>query len=150
MNRLLRATVCVLVLGLIIALTGFFVVPWLDGGAQRQRLRQEQVRSDALKKRYEAVLRCVEGKAEVTAEVVAGRLSLVEAIDRFRRLQALQDDGQDELLGTPSHLAVNDDEIAQNILRWVFSALCEEPSRRAAVMTRLEKELAEWQARRQR
>lgn len=158
LHRLLRVTVWVLVLGPLIALAGFLVVPWLggpalfavDGAAPGQGLWQEQTRAEALEKRDAAVRRRLAGKAEVTAEVVAGRLSLAEAIDRFRRLEALRDEGPDGVPGTPSRPALDDDEIAQNVLRWASWWLCEEPSRRAEVMTRLEKELAEWQARRER
>jgi hypothetical protein len=159
MNRPLRVTAWVLVLGLTIALTGFVVVPWLggpalfavDGQAPGHEMWQEQRRGEALDKRHAAVGRCLAGKAEVTEEVVAGRLSLAEAIDRFRQLEALRDEGPDEAPGTPSRLAADGDEkIAQNVLSWASWRLYKEPSRRAEVMTRLEKELAEWQARRER
>jgi hypothetical protein len=150
-----RLTAWVLVLGLLITLIGFFVAPRLggpallpgDGPAPGQALSQEQNLAEALEKRDAAVRRRLAGKAEVTAEVVAGRVSLAEAIDRFRRLQ---DDGQDEAPGTPSRRAGDDDEIAQNVLRWASWWLCRDPSRQAEVMARLEKELAEWQARRER
>jgi hypothetical protein len=157
MKPLLRVAVCGVVLGLVVALVGCVLVPWLggpalfavDGPALCRLLWMEHVRGDALETRDEALRHCLAGKVEVTEEVIAGRLSLAEAIDRFRRLHALLDDGQDEVLGSTSP-AGDDEEVARNVIRWVSHALNDQPSRRVEVVARLEKEMADLPSRRSR
>ncbi len=148
MKVLLRLSVGGVVLGVAVALVGCFVVPWLGGptlfGADFRALlgemEGERQRQEALRLRERATIRCLRGKHEVTQELIEGRLSLAEAVRRFRRLQGLIDDGHDDVLGAYLGVEADNESIGRNVLLWVKVALGKRPQG-AEVMRRLEKEL---------
>jgi len=79
---------------------------------------EELQRSNALETRDGALTPCQDGKRAVVAEVIAGRMALPEAAERFRELPALLDDGQDDTLG--SYAVAEDEEgMCRSILSWV-------------------------------
>jgi hypothetical protein len=79
--------------------------------------------------------RCREGKQQACDELIAGRLTLAEAAERFERLDALLDDGQDELAG--AFTGVRDRAAATaSVIRRVATA------RRAEALARLQRERA--------
>jgi hypothetical protein len=154
MKVLLRLSVCGVVLGVAVAFVGCVLVPWLGGPTLlgmdfRELFREmgeERQRQEALRVREEAMMHCLKGKQEVTEAVIAGRLPLAEAVRRFRRLQGLMDDGQDEVLGTYSIGGVGNELMARNVLLWVRVALGKRPEG-GEVLRRLEKELEGLRAR---
>jgi hypothetical protein len=125
-----------------IVLLGLVLLPWLGGpalfgadfGAIYRLLVEEQNRGAELEARDEVVMRCLDGKAEATREVIAGRLTLAEAAARFERLSGMLADGEDDLSG-PDRSAMYD-----HVIRWVAVALPNDPDRRAQVLGRLQRE----------
>src|SRR5262245_5298747 len=94
---MLKATSCLAALAAVVLLS--LVPAW---GARTAPLADlylvlvaEPALSDALDARLQAVAQCKAGKDEVTRELIAGRISLAEAADRFERLDARRDEGQE-------------------------------------------------------
>jgi len=102
-------------------------------------LLQESQREAALVRRTEAAWRCTQGKQRIAAEVIAGRVSLREAADRFRELNTLLDDGNDDLLGTYQRPA-GEEGLCRNVIVWVRGEVRRDPARAPQVLSRLEKE----------
>jgi hypothetical protein len=101
-------------------------------------LLAELRRRDALEDRSEATFRCNEGKRAVTEEVIAGRLSLAEAAERFAQVGEGLDYGG---AGLGHYKApVTERDVCRNVITWAAAALPAGSSRRAAVLARLEAE----------
>jgi hypothetical protein len=114
----------------------------LEGGLSGlvRELNDEAQRSEALGRRDRQVVAALEEKEGIVRELAEGRLTLREALERFRLLREGLDDGLDEVVGR--HPAPRDDEGLYRTLRsWVDSALHHSP-RREKVLARLE---GEWQ-----
>jgi hypothetical protein len=147
MKALVRIGICAVVGLLAVLLLAGVLVPWLGGpalldgdvSASCRVLWIELVRRDALHARDRTMVERLEIKRKTVEEIVAGRLTLQEAAERFRASQGPVDDGLDDLIG-PSTV-VPDDLMSLNVIRWVSCHLREDPPRQAAVLARLKKEL---------
>jgi hypothetical protein len=119
-----------------------FVPGWWDESAAGPSLRDEKRREDELVRRDEVVVRRVAAKRRIIDEVVAGRLTLLEAAAWFRHLNNC--DGprpQAEALWGPQG-RTEGERMCRQVLSWVRSDLqaCPESQYRA-VYGRLEAEL---------
>jgi hypothetical protein len=110
-----------------------------DLARRGRKFLHEQRRREALARREEAISQSTAIKRAVTAEVVAGRLRLAEAAQRFRQASALLNDGQDELLGRAAP-AEDEQEVYDAVLPWVAVSLRDDPPRQAEVCARLDSE----------
>jgi hypothetical protein len=140
--------------GVVLASTCVFV-PLLGGpdafgdlSQHAQLMLEEMRRTDDIVSRDQAVLRCLDGKHKVASEVVAGRLTLPQAADRFRELRtelaATHEDG-------PSLSGQDDEEsLCRHVIDWVATSLREEPERAGKVVARLEDDLRQHLAARTR
>jgi hypothetical protein len=104
-------------------------------------LLAEARRSEALAAREEASRRYNEAKQAVTGEVIAGRLSLAEAAERFALLNGLLD-GDGAALA-PYQGPVGEQALCANVIVWVSATLPRGSSRLASVQARLEAEYRE-------
>jgi hypothetical protein len=138
----------------VIVLFGLVLLPWLGGpalfgadfGEVCRTLMAEHTRGEALETRTEATVRCLEGKGEVTRELIAGRLTLAEAADRFERLSDQLDDARDDVPGAHRAAANNRSAMYGHVIRWVEVALASRPRQSAEVLARLEREQARLEA----
>jgi hypothetical protein len=107
-----------------------------QGGAWEaaRALLVEVRRSEALDARDAAIHRCNQGKQAVTEEVVAGRLSLAAAAERFALLGDLSEGGAG--LGAYKQ-PVGGPAVCRNVITWAAAALPEGSSQRAVVLARL-------------
>jgi hypothetical protein len=77
---------------------------------------------------HRQALQRVEGKQQVIADLIAGRLDLLEAAARFAHLQpGFSDDGE---------------RLCRSVIGWAYLALSDRPERAEALTERLEQELA--------
>jgi hypothetical protein len=81
---------------------------------------------------------CIAGKEEVIRELIAGRLTLAEAADRFGRLEARRD-------GVPV-TAKGRSELCEDVIQWARAQLPGGPREQAEVAARLERERARLEA----
>lgn len=129
------------------------VVPYLRGPSflSREtaslcaRLWHEFQRSEAISVRDQIVKRCITERRAITLDLIHERLSLDEAIARFRQLNGLLDDGQDAILGTYRVDDTDDSAIRAHVLRWVNMVLWEDHETRDAVLRRLSQEVVRYQ-----
>lgn len=146
MTATLRVSACAAILFGAVLFVGYVLVPWVGGPSLFpndlnhlcQQLLDEQYRRDDLRQRNHAVIEVLECKREVTADVIAGRSSLAEAVQEFRRLQSRLEDGQEPLRGY--HSTDSDELIARNVLVWVRATTRNNPQYRE-LLKRLEAEL---------
>jgi hypothetical protein len=82
-------------------------------------------------------LDCAEAKSKVIAHLVAGRMSLAEAVEKFRLLNHELECVRPQSCRFP--LPRTDEQNAQNVLNWVSAELSRAPQR-TAVLHRLEEE----------
>jgi hypothetical protein len=100
----------------------------------------ELQRGEALSSRDEAVRRSREAKDRITAELLAGRMTLREAAQAFQEWNETLKDGNDSWAGV--YLVPGDEEAAcRNVIVWAAKATDRDPERRDAVVRRLEEEL---------
>jgi hypothetical protein len=107
----------------------------------RSVMADEVVRREQLRKREEAIHRRNEAKRHVAGEVIAGRRSLAEALERFRELDR---EWRENHRGprTPEVFGVSEDEWhGREVVRFVRLVLADPPDEAAPVASRLEKEL---------
>ena len=104
-------------------------------------LLTEARRGEALDARDAVCRRYNEAKQAVTDEVIAGRLSLTEAAERFAQLGELfdADDGTLAAYKAP----VGEQELCGNVIVWVAASRADPTSRQASVRARLEAEYRE-------
>jgi hypothetical protein len=111
-----------------------------DLPALQRRLEETRLRGEELDRRREALLRRIAAKERVVAELVAGRLTLLQAAARFRDLK-----GEPPDLAAPPGLACGCSEgerLCREVMAWADGWLAEQaPQRAAAVAARLEAEL---------
>jgi hypothetical protein len=89
-------------------------------------LAREVGRGEAMDQRLDVANRVTAGKHRVTAELVDGRITPARAAERFRELNALTEDGEDD---TSSYQAASDEEaVWRNVY---FFAVAELDYRRA-------------------
>ena len=77
---------------------------------------------EALDQRLAACQRLMGGKARTAAELIAGRVTLRQAAERFRELNTLVDDGHDDLIG-PYQVVSGEEALWRNVLVWVQAEL---------------------------
>ena len=122
--------------GLTILFIGCVLVPWAGGpslfGADLQRacgeFCREILRGDAITRRDQEVQAVLDGKRIVTDELVAGKLSLAEATDRFRALQTRIEDDEDPYAGSYQFAGTDEESLTQNVIHWVYSRLRDDPA----------------------
>jgi hypothetical protein len=91
----------------------------------------------ALEQRLAACQRLTDGKARAAAELIAGRITLRQAAERFRELNALVDDGNDDVVG-PYRVVSREEALWRNVLVWVRAELRQRRDQAAAeVLARL-------------
>jgi hypothetical protein len=101
-------------------------------------LLREVRRSEALDAREEASRRYSQAKHAVTDEVIAGRLSLAEAAERFAQLGELLD-GNDTDIG--KYIQPDGEQaLCRNVILWVSVTLGRGSGEQKAVLARLEAE----------
>jgi hypothetical protein len=97
---------------------GSVMVLWLVG--QDCEWGQDEARGQALTRRQQAVTRSLEAKERVVEAVVAGRLTLPQAAERFRQLHK-QLDEKDQMVGRDPRL--EEEAFCRNVIRWVAAHL---------------------------
>lgn len=148
MTRFLRLAVAVLCLGVLVLGIAAFDLgcrhvyhPSGNNADFRSPPAEELVRQQRLKRWKEATFRRLEAKRHVAAEVIAQRCSLAEAIAQFRALDEQWPRSRPQMQ-MPRGLTMSEDEWdGQNVLSAVQQVLADRPDEAAAVVDRLEKEL---------
>jgi hypothetical protein len=153
MKFFVRLSSCVLVAFSLAALLAAVLLPAVGAPSlfsgealeMGRRVFDELVRQEALAARDGAVLRVIEAKKEVVAGLIAGKLTLADAADRFAQLQGLVDDGQDDVLGPYRGVPHGDVAVCDNVLAWARGALYGNP-REGEVMARLARQKRDYLA----
>jgi hypothetical protein len=147
MNTFLRLTAVVLCLGVLaLGVAIFDLVGRLTSPPQREWIQQvtlteELARAERLNRLRDASYRRVEAKRQVLKEMIAGRRSLAEAIERFRDLDRQWPDIRTGI-EMPEYLWMSEDECdGRGIIEQVRQVLADRPDEAAALVDRLEKEL---------
>jgi hypothetical protein len=112
-----------------------------DAWRLARELLAEARRGEALAAREAASRRYIAAKRAVADEVIAGRLSLAEAAERFARLNGLLDGDGAGL--APYKCPVGEQALCANVIVWVSATLPRGSSQRASVQARLEAEYRE-------
>jgi hypothetical protein len=113
------------------------------GGRQRNLfgwILFELRRDDALRQRSEEIKQCHKIKDDAAAQLIAGRLTIREAMEVFASADELVDDGNNDLAGCHYPLPRTPTERYHEILGWTRSALDREPELAEQVVGRLEQE----------
>jgi hypothetical protein len=110
---------------------GAAMADW-DLSAAARSLLAEQRRDARLTARDAVSVRCVNGKRDVTAALLAGRLTLREAVAKFRLL----DEEARADRGDPPRPSAGDEAVLQNVMNWVSVAAAGRPNE-AAIRARL-------------
>jgi hypothetical protein len=146
MSILARLSVCVLAGALSAAVVA---APWLfsdEAMALSREWVNEVIREEALSSRTGAVVRRLEAKQETVADLIAGRLTFGETVERFRQLQGCHDDGQDDVLGPYPAGGTDDRDLCESVLGWARAMLRRHPCDEAEVMGRLRRQMREYLA----
>jgi hypothetical protein len=169
--RLMAGLSClgVLILGAVFLYSTGSLWPSVPTGAapktvlSEERKREEQViavknpvlpeqlqRVEQLRQGEKAIQRFKQAKLQVAEEVIAGHLSLAEALEAFRELE-----GQRLSNITKQHVLkewkMSEDEwLGQGVLDYVQQVLVDRPDEAAAVMARLKKQFQELLAERKK
>jgi hypothetical protein len=106
---------------------------------------QESQRREALSNHERALAESLEVKRQAVAELIAGRLTLAQAVARFRAAQAAKAGEGGGASGT--YPGLSDEVLTQNVLSWVAAQLCDQPAKAAAVEARLRAEQEQMRAR---
>jgi hypothetical protein len=105
-------------------------------------LVREARREEAMARRIASTRRLSDGKHGVVNEAIAGRITLRQAAEQFRQLNAQADDGNDDLVG-PYWVVSGEERLCRNVLVWVRAELYHHPDRAAGVLARLGAEYRE-------
>jgi hypothetical protein len=152
MSTYIRSAAWVLCLGvLVLGVVAFDLAclhnaPLPGDSEVRPLLADEVARREQLRQREEATHRRHEAKRHVAGEVISGRQSLAEAIERFR---ALDREWPENHRGPPFGVSENEWD-GRNVLYFVRLVLADRPDEAAAVAGRLEKELQQLLAERKK
>lgn len=107
-------------------------------GDVSQDLAREAKRRQALEQDDYHSLRRIEAKQLVIAEVVAGRMGLIKAADRFAAINATS---AEETVPAPSYIRFADEKAcAQSVLSWTRAALAKDPTQASRLLPVLEEE----------
>jgi hypothetical protein len=145
MNATLRVGACAVVLLGAVLFVGCVLVPWLGGPSLFpddlhevcQRWLDESRRSEELSERNRQVQDVLEGKREATADLIAGRMTLAQTVERFRALREQEKSLED--VATDGSSDVSDEALARSVLYWARVASRPEPSREE-ILHRLKEE----------
>jgi hypothetical protein len=118
---------------------------WYAAGDPRpSSLAREGRREDALDQRLTATREVLRDKTQVIKELIAGRLTLRQAAERFEELNARLAGGGDEDLIAPFQVASGEEALWRNALLWVENGLRHRRDQAAAeVLARLRAEYRE-------
>jgi hypothetical protein len=94
-------------------------------------LAREAGRDEGLARQRAATWQVFEGKHRVVAELIAGRLTLLEAAGRFRELHALVEDDDHGVIA-PYRVVTDEEALCRTVLTWVETELWYEPDQAAA------------------
>jgi hypothetical protein len=108
------------------------------GDANLRALAREARREEALGRRGAASQRVLEAKHQAVNELLAGRITLREAAERFGELNALVRDDNDALIGA-FPVACGEEALCRNVLSWA-EAECRHRPGLAPALARLEEE----------
>jgi hypothetical protein len=120
-------------------------VPGLDGllpgpdGYVREQQHNLQLREDMA-----GLNRVIADKHDITAEVIAGRVGLVEAARRFRDLDAAAPQFNREAFCRTWPGRTDEERYCREVIGFVRSTLTDEPDHRHLVMGRLETEFGDY------
>jgi hypothetical protein len=144
MHRTLRLLFFFIAFLGLVALGGRALARWSGQGETWELARwllAEARRRDALDVREEATRRYNQSKQAVTDEVIAGRLSLTEAAERFAQFGELMD-GAGPSIGR--YVGADDEQaLCRNVIVWASCALPRGSSQQTAVLDRLKAEYRE-------
>jgi hypothetical protein len=143
MNSLPRLVLCALT-GAVLLLAFGTALGLGPGGSDPaevfRRVVYELRRGEHLEAQAAVAIRCEEGKREVVRRILAGRLTLVEAVEEFRALGRMNEDGLKELLAAfPG--SSEDEALCRSVIFWVAHAAADDPARRADLVARLKAEM---------
>jgi hypothetical protein len=125
--------------GVSIALLGF-LGSRLDGQSDVSTLMLESRRSQALRYRMEMVAHSIAVKRAIVAEIVAGRMTLHEAVARFEEANQTIENNDSDLL-PDYHRPTTEKGVYQQVLSWMQFEVAHLPAERAErILTPLEKE----------
>ncbi len=93
------------------------------GAGDLATLVREANRGEAMTRRLATTRRVSEGKHHVVAELIAGRITLREAAERFRELNALADDGNDDLIAPFRVVSGEEEALCRNVYFWTEAKL---------------------------
>jgi hypothetical protein len=150
MNTLLRLCVFAVLTGVLLAGAVIIHPEWCDGTgvdfwnlpALLSNLEAANRRDAELEKMTKEAVGQIEAKYQVVRNVVDGRLTLREAIARFRQIQRQDSASHEFWRSAPPDLAAAHEQTAQQILLWCEVELQDaEPERFNEVMERLRAEL---------
>jgi hypothetical protein len=144
MGKLLRVVALLCFLGILVM--GMITLPSLWGcSAAKTSLTLNAVleRTEQVDRIEEAAFRRRKIKLQVAEEVIAGRLSVAEALEAFRRLEGQQLPIVTKQLMLKQENVSEDEWLGQGVLYYVKQVLADRPDEAAAVMARLNKELQE-------
>jgi hypothetical protein len=88
--------------------------------------------------RHNLALQRLDAKKEIIGQIIDGRLRLLEAASRFRRLSRPTTGGA----GIVAARNDSDEDLCRSLIGWVYLALSERPERAEALSDQLEAELA--------
>lgn len=148
MNAFTRVCACAVILFTAVLFVGCFLVPWLGGPSLFPKdlhelcvtFLEQSRKQESLDGRTRRLTSTIEDKRVVTDDLIAGRITLAQAIDQFRQLR----DDLESLNVEPDNApwsAVSDADLARNVIAWVNIALHDD-SRRDDFVRRLEAEAA--------
>jgi hypothetical protein len=87
-------------------------------------------------------LQRLQAKQDIVAQLVAGRVSLLEAATRFRAASQPVVEGPSYAVFAQAEQD-SDERVCRTLIGWAYLALCEYPERAEAVSNRLETDLQE-------
>jgi hypothetical protein len=102
----------------------------------------ESRRAEVLAAKEMAVAARAQARAQALDELIAGRLTLLQAADRFADLNATDPECQTAVLSTLEGYS-EQERLCRQVILCVESTLQDQPARAATVLTRLQGELRE-------
>jgi hypothetical protein len=146
MSKLMRLAAVFLCVGVLALGVVFFdpacpltyPAPW--DPIRRDSMAETLARNEQLKQLREASFRRIEAKWQIAKEVIAGRRSLAEALEQFRTLDRQWPENFS--FQTPEDFGMSEDEWdGRAVIEQVRQVLADRPDEAAVVADRLEQEL---------
>jgi hypothetical protein len=140
-----------LVLGAVILDSAGPLLPSFQAGADKEPIRPEQLKREEQLAADKATLqRSREAELQVAEELIAGRLSLAEAIEQFRALEQAWPQFAPYSEKAKLLWKSEDARLGDRVLWYVWQVLADTPDEQTAVCGYLNKELQELLASRQK